>query len=339
MVTQADIAKLAGIDRTSVSKILCGVQPEHFSASVVEKVKEAAAQLGYTHKNFKNSLNVGYIFPSGASNELDEYTGAERNMAALMGISKSINGSKHHLQIVNINYELNESIDFVRVAHAADVFVIWELSWPWTKNFFDLLDKKGKDYIVINRVHPDYRGSYIIHDSDETYIQHAVDILANYGHRHIAGVFHHMPNAHWQQAMKKSFERHGMTFSQENIIVFPENNIDDCRKVSSFVKDQGFTAVFCQNNDLSAFDLYIEFRRMGLRIPDDISILGNHKRRSLIRPGFDLSSFDTPWGEMGRRAAEIMIARASRQNCSQSITREILKQTFYPGNTIRSITR
>jgi DNA-binding LacI/PurR family transcriptional regulator len=89
---------------------------------------------------------------------------------------------------------------------------------------------------------------------------------------------------------------------------------------------------------MSALDLVIELAKLGKRVPEDISILGNHKKKSLPSLGLDLSSFETPWYEMGRKAAEYLIA-TPRNNCSERTIQEVLKQKFYNGNTIKRLNK
>ncbi|OGV36302.1 MAG: hypothetical protein A2020_07835 [Lentisphaerae bacterium GWF2_45_14] len=338
MVTQSDIAKLAKVDRTSVSKILCGAQLEHFSDDVVEKVKSFAIRLGYKHRHFKNALKLGFLFPVGMDEALDGYTYAERTMAALLGASKVLEGSKHSLQIVNINYS-NRTFDFDKVANTADVFIIWELTWEWADRFYAILKEKQKDFVVINRVSASFKDSYIIHESDEVYIKSAIDIFCKYGHSKIAGVFNDVEKTGRLSAMKEAFKQKGLEHSAQNVFSFHERDADGCRKTARLIAERGFTAVFVQSNDMNALDLVIELGKLGLRVPEDISVLGNHKKRSLPSLGLDLSSFETPWYEMGKRAAEFLIAGYSQSDCSKRITHEVLKQKFYEGNTIRGLSR
>lgn len=48
-VFQKDVAKLAGVDRTTVSKILTGYPHDTFPADTIQKVFEAARKLSYQH--------------------------------------------------------------------------------------------------------------------------------------------------------------------------------------------------------------------------------------------------------------------------------------------------
>jgi DNA-binding LacI/PurR family transcriptional regulator len=339
MATQSDIAELAKVDRTSVSKILCGSQLEHFSDEIVKRVKDAAAQLGYKHKNFKNALDIGFLFPRGEDELLDGYTCAERTMAALLGINKIIEGSKHRLQIVN-SFRTESSHDFEKIANSADVFVIWAFAWSWTRKFFQMLKEKNKDFVVINRVgDEEYKDSFIIHENDEAYVKNAIDVLTSYGHRKIAGVFLSPAKRNAVKTMKKALEEKGLEYSDSNVYYFQMRDMEACRDAAKKIASGGFTAAFVQSNDMNTLDLVIELGKLGKRVPEDISILGNHKKKSMPSLGLDLSSFETPWYEMGKKAAEFLIAGTSQDISSRRVIQEVLKQKFYKGNTIKRLNK
>jgi DNA-binding LacI/PurR family transcriptional regulator len=335
MVTQADIARLTKVDRTSVSKILCGSQLEHFSNEVIEKVKDMAVQLGYKHKNFKNSLTIGFLFPSGNDEFLDNYTCSERTMATILGISKTIHNGKHRLQIMNFDYS-KEAFDFKKIVNSADVFIIWELTWPWANNFYKLLEKKKKNYVVVNRINDEFKGSYIIHEDDDKYINNAVEILVKNGHTKIAGVFGKDERSKYTKTVEKAFKKRSLKFSKENIFCIKGSDAKSCKKNAKLIAEKAFTAVFVKSADMNALNLLIELNKLGLRVPEDISILGNHKKRSLPYLDTNLSSFETPWYDMGKLAADFLIAE-SLNNGPQKVLQKVLKQKFYQGNTIKKM--
>ena len=61
MVTQAEIARLAGIDVSSVNKILNRVQGPIFSEETIRKVFQLADELGFSFEQLKhrNHRKVG----------------------------------------------------------------------------------------------------------------------------------------------------------------------------------------------------------------------------------------------------------------------------------------
>ncbi len=70
------------------------------------------------------------------------------------------------------------------------------------------------------------------------------------------------------------------------------------------------SAIFC-GNDLLAVDALLEAQRMGLRIPDDLSITGidNSEMAQAINPG--LTTVNLPTQDLGRMVAKSMLSAIS----------------------------
>jgi LacI family transcriptional regulator, gluconate utilization system Gnt-I transcriptional repressor len=74
---------------------------------------------------------------------------------------------------------------------------------------------------------------------------------------------------------------------------------------------------FFTNDDLAAGALF-ECQRRGIRVPEDFAIVGFNDQdiASQVNPG--LTSVSTPRLEMGRRAAEMLLARLRGQPLKQA---------------------
>jgi LacI family transcriptional regulator/LacI family repressor for deo operon, udp, cdd, tsx, nupC, and nupG len=68
------------------------------------------------------------------------------------------------------------------------------------------------------------------------------------------------------------------------------------------------TAVFCYN-DLVAIGLIRALREAGLRVPEDVSVVGFDNVDLCEFASIPLTTMDVPKHEMGRRAAEMLIRR------------------------------
>jgi DNA-binding LacI/PurR family transcriptional regulator len=73
-------------------------------------------------------------------------------------------------------------------------------------------------------------------------------------------------------------------------------------------------------------------------VPDDISVIGNHRVDTPFDIPVDLTSFITPWGAMGKRGAELLLSRSKLgEGFSRSVVREIIEPVFYEGKSVRSL--
>jgi LacI family transcriptional regulator len=68
----------------------------------------------------------------------------------------------------------------------------------------------------------------------------------------------------------------------------------------------GFTAVVAVNDDV-AIGAYLEFRRAGLRIPEDVSLVGYSGDRTGTLLATPLTTVRQPVEALGRRAAEFVL--------------------------------
>lgn len=102
--------------------------------------------------------------------------------------------------------------------------------------------------------------------------------------------------------------RHGMWFSFED-------GFSHGRELLRL--SEAPTAVLC-GNDLQAFGVFEAVRQAGLRIPQDLSVVGFDDISYARWSGPQLTTVHQPFGEMGATAAEIVLALAAGEAIRQS---------------------
>jgi LacI family transcriptional regulator len=115
---------------------------------------------------------------------------------------------------------------------------------------------------------------YVGTDSYEG-IDLAVDYLKNLGHKKIAflnGSKNSMVSEQRNQAFVSSMAKHGL--ESEDALIEYGYYVPDCAKdhVPGFIKN-GATAIMCAS-DLIATGVILEVQKLGLRVPEDISVVG-----------------------------------------------------------------
>lgn len=142
----------------------------------------------------------------------------------------------------------------------------------------------------------------------------AVEYLLEMGHTKIAHI------TTWEQvsAVKEreagysdALEAAGLVMEQ-SVWTVPQNQIAQTdRIIQNGIKEHGLpTAVFAVN-DHNAYRCMDYFRANGIRVPEDISVLGfDDIDRFSPRPGH-LTSIRQPFERIGQRAAEMLIKRLS----------------------------
>ncbi|WP_426320527.1 LacI family DNA-binding transcriptional regulator [Microbacterium sp. E-13] len=86
------------------------------------------------------------------------------------------------------------------------------------------------------------------------------------------------------------------------------------------------TAIFCAN-DRTAWGAYQALQEVGIRIPDDVSIVGFDNQETLapfLRPG--LTSLELPFAEMGRRAVELLLSGSNGESAAELVACPLVRR-------------
>lgn len=330
-VTQTDIAKLSGVDRTTVSKILSGYQLPQFSDEIVKRVQETAAELGYKPKKINSSLDIAFVFPVYSSN-MAKYSFPQRTLDSIMGISECLSGTSSRLHIVKYYGEMTPALQM------SDAYIIWELSYD--RKLLDFLNDSGKEIIVFNRVSSNFKGSYVIHDFEFS-CRKSLEVLKKANHKKIVHVGEGNDNssacAREQKYLEECAKEMKIDLSSDDYIYFGEHDKKGRAEAVDKIIKSGYTGIIA-SNDLKAYELISEFSNRGISVPEDISIIGNHKVQIPFEMPVDLTSFITQWGYMGRRAAELLLSRARLgEKRLKSVIHEVIEPEFYEGETVRCL--
>jgi DNA-binding LacI/PurR family transcriptional regulator len=89
------------------------------------------------------------------------------------------------------------------------------------------------------------------------------------------------------------------------------------------------TAVFCWN-DLAAYDLLAYCRLRGVRVPDDLAVVGFDGFASPLGATARLTSIRAPWPEVARTAVSLLVERINGQEIPQET---VLPVHFVAGDT------
>jgi len=110
-------------------------------------------------------------------------------------------------------------------------------------------------------------------------------------------------------------------------------HFEEGQKIAQIIADEAWDGVFCAAGDLVAIGIMAGCRELGLKIPEDIKIIGydNLQIASMVNPA--LSTIAQPLAEMGREA--IRLVRDMIQNSGDL---EIIQRIYDPKLVIREST-
>ncbi|MFI9407528.1 LacI family DNA-binding transcriptional regulator [Nocardia sp. NPDC052316] len=150
-----------------------------------------------------------------------------------------------------------------------------------------------------------------INDDGETGAALAVDHLASLGHRRIVHLdggtaFTAAPR---RRGYRAAMERHGL-----EPMVIPSEHTDSAglaavqKLLNLFTRDNFPTALVC-GNDFNAVGAMSALEEAGLRVPDDVSIVGYDNTSLAALRHVSLTTIDQPRVQMGRLAVEALVER------------------------------
>lgn len=291
-----DIAKLAGVNPSTVSRALS--KPGRVSAKTQKIIEDAAAELNYQVNPFARALPTGRtqtigLIVADITNPTffdiirgAETTGASRDYTLVLAESSEspeteVTAARRLLATVDglILASPRMDDDHIR-ALAAD-----------------------KPVVVVNR---DIEGVPCVVPDVRKGISEAVRSLAANGHEHLAYVAG--PAQSWMTARRWEGVKDAADWSKLTAVRLESSKptVDGGRQVARDVLDSRATAVITYN-DLLAIGLMQELQAGGMKVPDQISIVGFDDIFGADFTTPALTTVRSPLRECGTRAVTILL--------------------------------
>ncbi|KRK89014.1 ribose utilization transcriptional repressor RbsR [Lentilactobacillus sunkii] len=304
-VTITDLAARAKVSVTTVSQILNG-KAARFSSKTVEKVKQLQQEMGYVPDFNAQSLirksgrTIGVLVPNINNPFFSQFLRGIEAEAIKQDYVPLIFGS-------NNSEEQETHYLFESVRRAADGMII--ASAVSDINYIDnILNQNGIPYILIDQA-PVVKG-----DRVEANNQKGGQLLADYlikkGHTNVVVVGAEKPTLNLQERLEgfaDVYQKNGTPIADDRIITTQMTKKGGYAATAAVLAMKP-TAIFAINDEV-AIGLYRGIEEAGLKIPDDISIVGydDIDLSAYIFP--KLTTVHQPAFEMGSSAAQLIIKR------------------------------
>ncbi|MCS7058762.1 MAG: LacI family transcriptional regulator [Meiothermus sp.] len=301
--TLKDVAHLAGVSTVTVSNVIN--QRPNVSEKTRARVEQAIRELGYTANLAARSLaggrtqTVGMLVPD----------------LTTQFVGEIVRGTSDELRAVGMEMLISTASDIAReqqqVAFLQSLTDGLLLILPQTPDRMLLaVEQAGVPVVVI-----DHRGQQILLPSVDvdnyTGARQAMAHLLELGHRrigYVAGPKGFGASAARLKGYKEALATAGLPFDKSLVVQ------GTFQQPSGFAAGQHLfslpqppTAVFAAN-DLMAFGVMEAAKQMGLRIPEDVSIVGfdDIPQASQVYP--PLTTIRQPLYQMGVAAARLLVA-------------------------------
>lgn len=311
MVTIKDVAKLAGVAVSTASNALngkYGVKPE-----TQRRVLEAARELNY----FPNPIAKGLVTNSTRNISLVVSGPSSFNVCTnpvffevMKTITTELNGQGYHAMLSILSAEEEEeAIGRIAQNRSADALILIGTR-RGDAELASLLEKSAIPSLVVIRGISSERIFAVSADNHQCgYI--ATRHLLEMGHKTIGfiGVFPGMSMAEERLAgYRHALEEAGVGYDESLVFAgdyYQESGLTGVRQLLR-QSSRRPTAIFAAN-DLMALGAMESLKQEGIRIPEDISLIGCDNIPNLHLLRVPLTTIANPFSEIGRIAAKKII--------------------------------
>lgn len=327
--TVADVARRAGVSTATVSR--CLNLPSQVQPETREKVFAAISELGYS-PNFgaralaaRRTNTIGAIIPT-----MENAIFAR----AIQAFQEELHGVGITLLIASSSYRPDIEADQIRtlVARGADALLL--IGHDRDPAIYDFLEARGIPVLIAWAYDPRQPRVSIGFDNRAAMAAMAEEVL-RLGHRRI-GIISAVCAGNDRardrvEGVWQAMRAHGLDPGTAPLIETPYSIENGGKALAELMnKFPRPTAVICGNDVLAVGALQMA-QRLGLRVPQDLSVTGfdDIELATVVDPA--LTTVHVPHREMGRQAARLlgdMVAGTRPQASTQLATRLCLRGTL-----------
>ena len=325
-MTMADIARLSGVGKSTVSRYFNGGYVKQATRDKIQKVIE---EYNYEPNTFarlkaKQSNVIGVVVPtlnskitSRVITSIDRYL-RERDYTTL------IKNSDHDidLELQNIQRLLHLNVDGILLSSIAI-----------TKDHKKLLEETEVPVVVLAQ---DYEDGISIIDDDYHAGKYMGEYIGKKGHKKVGyiGVYEtdRAVGVHRRQGVLDGLKEYGI---REPIVGKSDYSFIGGQKVAREIleKDKNVDAIICATDRL-AFGAYKVLQEQGLRIPEDVSVVGfgGYDESALLNPELTTLRFDSY--NMGYLGAETILKIINQETV---LKKQIVAYEFVEGKSVKNM--
>ena len=306
-ITIKDIARILGISASTVSRAL----KDHPDISVETKkaVNELAAQLKYQPNAIALSLKqsrsntIGVIIPEIVHHFFSSVISGIEDIAYKAGYTVMIcqSNEKYDREVANADMLLAHRVDGVLVSVAKEA-----------TNFDHLrtLKERGIPLVFFDRIVPGLEADQVVIDDEEAAYKATKHLIDNGRKRivHFSGPEHLQISRNRKEGYLRAIREAGI--ADDPALIIQADNFEKAVVAVRHMIDKGNLpdGIFA-TNDLTAVGAMQGLQKLGVKIPEQIAIVGFSDGRLSGITNPPLTSVDQHGYEMGSLATEILLQR------------------------------
>ena len=306
-VTIVDVARASKLSAATVSRVLSGY--EFVRESTRKRVMEAVEELGYVANLPARSLAGGHSQVIGllVPNMDNSYVGT-----ITQGIDHELARANYDLMLYTSHRHPDKESFYVNAIANGLTEGLLLVAPQVPTTYLDTLREQNFPYVLIDQADPT-ENSNIVDSTNRQGAYEATSYLSQLGHTRIAfirGALTVQSAVDRLTGYKEALYDCNIPIREDLIIEGNYQQQTSYENTKSLLQSANPlpTAIFA-SNDLSAFGAMDAIREFGLRIPDDISIIGfdDVPQASLVYP--KLTTVRQPLEEMGHVAVKLLLTQ------------------------------
>jgi LacI family transcriptional regulator len=316
-VSLIDVAAKAGCSTASVSRVLN--QPASVKEALRNRVQAAMRELGYVPNSAARALRsrrthiMGIVIPT---------LGYAIYARLVEGLQQRLLHHGYSLLVATSEYDLVAEEQHARVLLERGVEGLVLVGDAHAPELYRALESSGVPYVNTYVYRSDEQHPCVGFDNRRSTAE-VTEFLLQLGHR-CFGVISAITVANDRAServagVREALESHGLKLPADAVYERPYS-ISSGREGFRYLRALSAppTAIVC-GNDILAIGALMEARTSGVRVPDDVSIVGfdNLELAANVEP--PLTTVDVPAAEMGERAADFLAARIAGQPVLRSL--------------------
>uniref|UniRef100_UPI003216FC3F LacI family DNA-binding transcriptional regulator n=1 Tax=uncultured Draconibacterium sp. TaxID=1573823 RepID=UPI003216FC3F len=314
-ITIHDIAKALNLSASTVSRALN--DNPLISKATRTKIKQTAKKMGYRPNvmaaNFrtKRTNTIGVIVPLINRHFFSSVISGIEDIAYQQGFAVTISQS-------NDNFEKESKIAHTLFANRVDGLILSIAMETQSYNHLKLFTERNIPLVFFDRIVDEIAAHKIVVDDFGAAYEATRHLISSGKKRiaHIGGPLNLKIYQNRQEGYRKAILESGLELKDS----FIENNsltrADGTKATKKLLENETMPdAIFCAN-DTTALSCIIYLQSIGIKVPDDISIIGfsNEPFSELVTPS--ISTIKQPGFEIGKKAAELIIAQINQKEKS-----------------------
>jgi len=314
-VTSQDVARLAGVSQSAVSRVFSGASA---SSATMQKVRAAAEELGYRPNRLAQAMITGKSRIIGL---MVAYLDNQFYPVALEALSRQLQDAGYHILIFMVDNTDDHVESVLQDLMDYRVDGIVTASVGLSNALVARCVVAGIPVVMFNRAQDDMRVSAVTSDNVAGGRAVAQFLVAG-GHKRIAHI------AGWQgsstgrdraQGFMQGLADHGLTPHAVADGAYRQDTAAEITR-QMFSAPERPDAVFVGNDHMAFAVMDVLRFELGLSVPEDVSVVGYDDVPIAAWPAYDLTTVRQPVNRMVEATVRTMLARIEGDDAPEHLS-------------------